>query len=295
MGHIPVLSKEVIDLLNPQPGEFFLDATVGGGGHARLILERIGPQGKLLGMDRDPDAIERTNAILSHAFPGRAVLLACPFSRLEECARTTNFPRFTGILLDLGISSDQLEDATRGFSFEREGPLDMRFNRRDEHRMAADIINTAREEEIYSILKQYGEERRGARYIAKTICSLRKTKPFITTKDLALAVPLGIRTRKANPKLLARVFQAFRIAVNNELEELAEALPQAVSLLRPHGRLSVISFHSLEDRIVKHFFRAQAHAGRLHILTKKPVIPSGDEVRKNPRARSAKMRVAHTT
>lgn len=290
MAHVPVLLNETMSLLNPQAGETFLDATVGSGGHARAILERIGESGKLLGLDRDRDAIARVSATLGKEYPHNLVLRTCAFSQLAECAREAGISSFNGILFDLGLSSEQIADPRRGFSFLMNGPLDMRANA-DQRLTAADIVNSWREQEIRSILAQYGEERH-ARAIAKKICALRKTIRFASTHDLVFAVQRAVRAPRGRLHLATRTFQALRIAVNDEIHELENALPQAQHLLAPQGRMAVLSYHSLEDRIVKHYFRAGKEAHTMNLLTKKPIPPSEYEIQSNPRSRSAHLRAA---
>ena len=313
LSHIPVLYQEVLAGLQMKPGGHYIDATVGGGGHARGILMASAPAGELLGIDADPMAVATAREQLAE-FGKRAVLVQGSFADLEEIALGHGFCPVDGIFLDLGLSSMQLEATGRGFSFQLDGPLDMRFDpltvrRRDSgHRpsqitTAADLVNTLAVKELADILFQYGEEPQ-ARRIARAIVAER---PINTTGELAALVERTVgRRRRIHPA--TRTFQALRIAVNNELECLAEALPQALRLLMPSGRLAIISFHSLEDRLVKQFFRNEArdclcppevlicicgHRAALGIVTKKPISPSADEVTANPRSRSAKLRIAY--
>lgn len=298
--HIPVLYQEVLAGLQPRCGGRYIDCTVGGGGHARGILELSRPNGRLLGIDIDPVAIEIAKKCL-RVYGPRVTLLNDNYTALKEIAQSHGFCPADGILFDLGMSSFQLEQGERGFSFQLEGPLDMRFSPRGE-RMAADLVNGLPEEQLAEILFRYGEERR-ARRIARAIVANR---PLTTTRELAEVVRKAVsRRRRIHPA--TKTFQALRIAVNDELDNLAGALPQAVEILAPGGRLAVISFHSLEDRIVKRFFRDEArgcicppdipvcvcgHQQTLEIVTKKPIRPSAEEIEANPRSRSARLRVA---
>jgi len=299
--HIPVLLKESIEALHPQPGGRYIDCTVGGGGHAQAILEASVPGGLLLGIDADPQAIETARKRLAPF--GEAVLLVNDnFEHLEDICSGHDFRPVQGILFDLGMSWLQIEDASRGFSFQRNGPLNMRYSPL-QTLTAADIVNTYREPELADLLERYGEEPR-SRQIARHILANR---PVHTTGQLARLVErvAGGTRHRIHPA--TRTFQALRIAVNQELEHLESALAQAVNLLGPQGRLVVISYHSLEDRLVKQFMRREAqgclcppetpvcrcgHRPRLKLVTRKVVRPSREEVMTNPRSRSAKMRVA---
>ncbi|MBI2849042.1 MAG: 16S rRNA (cytosine(1402)-N(4))-methyltransferase RsmH [Chloroflexi bacterium] len=297
--HIPVLLEEAIEALKVKPGGRYIDCTVGGGGHARLILEKSCPDGLLLGLDADPDAIAIASRRLRDLNP---LLVRENFSRLKEVAQKHDFYAVDGILFDLGISSLQLGDARRGFSFQRDSPLDMRFDPRLPT-IAADLVNTLSERELAHLFFTYGEERRSRR-IARTIV---ENRPIHTTSRLAqLAIDaLGLSPGRIHPA--TKIFLALRIATNKELEHLRTALEQAVDLLGHQGRLVVISFHSLEDRIVKGFFQRESkgclclpavypctcgHIPTLRIITRKPVRPGLSDMELNPRARSAKMRVA---
>jgi len=298
--HTPVLYQEVLTGLQPKPSGRYIDCTVGGGGHARGILELSSPDGQLLGIDMDPSAIEMATKRLQGYAP-RFTLANANFANLREIVQRHGFYPVDGILFDLGVSSFQLEQDERGFSFQREGPLDMRFDPEGEWK-AADLVNGLPEEQLAEILLRYGEERQ-ARRIARAIVAHR---PLATTRELAEVVRKAV-SRRGRIHPATKTFQALRIAVNDELESLAEALPQAVEVLAPKGRLAVISFHSLEDRIVKRFFRDEARGcicppgtpvclcGRkptLEIVTKRPIRPSAEEVEANPRSRSARLRVA---
>lgn len=291
--HTPVLLAEVIAGLAPRPGGRYLDATVGGGGHALAVLQAAQPGGVLLGIDADPAALAATAERLAEAGLGQqAVLRHGSFADLAALAAEAGFAAVDGILFDLGVSSYQLDTPERGFSFAADGPLDMRLDP-TQGPTAADLVNRLSERELAGIIFQYGEEH-AARRIARAIVERRRSQPFQSTADLAAVVARAVGSRHGRIHPATRTFQALRIAVNHELDRLAAALPQAVALLVLGGKLAVISFHSLEDRIVKQFLRAEAagEAPRLAIITKKPVVASDAEVAANPRARSAKLRVA---
>lgn len=299
--HVPVLLQAVLDGLQVRPGGQYIDATVGGGGHAASILKASSPDGRLLGMDRDPSAVEMAGLRLA-AWVERVVLVHRSFDHLAEVARAHQFVPVDGILFDLGFSSLQLADASRGFSFMAEGPLDMRFDPQANDPTAADLLNELPVEELAELIYRYGEEKR-ARRIAETIVAAR---PLRTTRDL-VAVIERVMQRRERIHPATRTFQALRIAVNDELATLEAALPQAVEMLAPGGRLVVISFHSLEDRLVKRFMRRESqdcicppgapvctcrHRATLRLITRKPVRPTAEEVAANPRSRSARLRVA---
>ncbi|MEK7123410.1 MAG: 16S rRNA (cytosine(1402)-N(4))-methyltransferase RsmH [Patescibacteria group bacterium] len=285
--HFPVLTKEVLEFLNPRLGENFIDCTVDGGGHAREILKKISPDGKLLGIDLDSEMIKNTRLEINDE---NLILVNENFKNLKKIIEEKKFSRVSGILIDLGWSSTQIEKSGRGFSFLKDEPLDMRYS--SSGMTAAEAANQLSEKDLADIFWQYGEER-FSRRIAKKIVEARKKKRILTTFDLVeavkTAVPRSYERGRIHPA--TRVFQGLRIYVNQELENLKEVLPQAVEILAPGGRLAVISFHSLEDRIVKNFFREMKKEGRLEILTKKPVVPSDEEIKLNPRSRSAKLRV----
>ena len=287
--HIPVLQNEVAKFLDPKPNNDYVDCTIGEGGHAQAILEKILPNGKLLGIDLTEELIEALKLKFKD-FKQNLVLVCDNFSNLKEIAEKHGFRNVSGVLFDLGLSSWHLEKSGKGFSFMKEEPLDMRY---EGGVSAKEIVNGCSEEEIARILKEFGEER-FARRIAKAIVEKRRVKPIKTTFQLVdvvrSAVPLWYRKRRIH--FATKTFQALRIAVNGELENLKETLPQAVDILKTGGKIVVISFHSLEDRIVKNFFRENSRNGKLRILTKKPVVPAAEEVRVNPRARSAKLRAA---
>ncbi len=291
MIHIPVLKKEVLKSLDPKPNENFIDATFGSGGHTLLILEKNGPKGKVLGIEWDPELLKITKSkIKNKEFKKRLILAQGNFADLKEIARKNNFKDVSGVLIDLGFSSWHIEKSNRGFTFQKNEELDMRFDP-GSGITAKQILNQWQEKKIENILKKYGEER-FAKRIARNICQKRKTKPINTTFELVKiikeSVPLWYQRQRINPA--TRTFQALRIAVNDELNNLKKCLPQALEVLKPNGRLAVISFHSLEDRIVKNFFKEKSKQKLVKILFKKPIVPSREEIKKNPRSRSAKLR-----
>lgn len=287
MIHAPVLLEEVIDYLNPGPGKKFIDATVGGGGHGVEILKR---GGQVLGIDRDPEAIEiaRRNCQLSTVncqLSTNLVLVNDNFAKIGSIAKANGFNSVDGILFDLGLSSIQLDNPSRGFSFQSSGPLDMRMDPSLAIR-AQDLINNFSQKQLYEIFKTFAQEK-FSRAIAGAICRARSIKPIEETGDLARVID-EIPARSGKTKIKARIFQALRIIVNSELLNLKDALPQTEKLLISGGRLAVISFHSLEDGLVKRFFKGS----KWRVLTKKPIGPGTSEIAKNPRARSARLRVA---
>jgi len=305
--HLPVLADEVMSMLAPVAGSLQIDATVGGGGHTARILEATDPDGRLLGLDADGAAIARVAARLER-FADRLVLRRANFRELGQVAPQAGFSVVDGCLFDLGLSSFQLADIERGFSFRTGGPLDMRF---DPTRgiPASELVATLDADELTALFRRYGEEPRAAR-ISRAIVDARRTTAIVTAEELAAiverAAPRPPRGRRpVHPA--TRVFQALRIAVNEELDALSEGLAAAVDLLRPGGRLVVLSYHSLEDRIVKRFFQAErrgcvcppdapvcvcGRAPRLRLVTKPSLTPSREEVAANPRARSARLRAA---
>ena len=283
-GHTPVLLNEVLSFLRPAAGGRFIDATFGAGGHARALLDRTAPDGLVLGLDADETAVERGRAAFE-AYGSRLVLVKANFRDIQAVAEGRGFVAVDGVIADIGVSSMMLDDPARGFSFMREGPLDMRMDQ-TQTTTAADIVNTASEKEIADILFHFGEERR-SRAIARSIMRYR---PMALTTDLVRAVERvmgGARYGRIHPA--TRTFQALRIAVNDELRSLETFLDSAPATLRAGGRLAVISFHSLEDRIVKNRFRARTTPGM--VLTRKVVTASAEEIDANPRARSARLRV----
>ncbi len=297
MIHIPVLLKEVIEAIRVVPGGQYIDCTLGGGGHSAAILEQ---GGQVLGIDIDPQAIELARERL-HPYGKNAILINESYENLEEICDRTGFHSTRGVLFDLGMSSLQLDDTKRGFSFQHEAPLNMCYNPSQEI-TAATIVNTFPQKEIADIIKRYGEDRRGNE-IARSIVAKR---PLNTTLELAATVARAVGTRgRIHPA--TKTFQALRIAVNRELERLKIALKQALNVLEVGGRIVVISYHSLEDRLVKDFFRMESqsclcpprtpvcicsHHATLKLITKRVVTPTHTEVLANPRSRSAKMRAA---
>ena len=297
-AHVPVLPGEVMAYLAPQSGGRYIDATIGGGGHSRAILDAAAPDGRVLGLDRDLDMVTGVCAQLGEAISAeRLQVVHASFASLARVAAAEGFNAVDGVLFDLGLSSYHLDASGRGFSFARTEPLDMRFDASDADREhAADLLASRDADELTRLFRTYGEERFASR-IARTIVARRRTAPLQTTADLLAAIeqslPPAVRWRAGRDA--ARIFQALRIATNAELEAVTAALPQAAGMLRSGGRLVVISFHSLEDRIVKNFFRDEQQAGRLRILTRKPVQPGDAELAANPRAASAKLRAAERT
>jgi 16S rRNA (cytosine1402-N4)-methyltransferase len=283
--HVSVLFQEVIEYLAPHAGGHYIDATLGAGGHAAGILEASAPSGRLLGLDADPAALAIAATYLA-AFGDRATLVHSNFERLREVAAAKGFLPADGIVVDLGLSSMQLADATRGFSFQGDGALDMRFNP-DDPTTAADLVNSLDEKELADLIFEYGEEH-ASRRIARAIVNVR---PIRTAGQLAQVIERAVgRHGKIHPA--TRTFQALRIEVNREIEVLKNVMPEIVETLAPRGRVAIISFHSLEDRLVKNFFR---DSEELSVLTKHPSRPTRDETVSNPRSRSAKLRVAEKT
>jgi 16S rRNA (cytosine1402-N4)-methyltransferase len=282
MAHTPVLLDEVLQFLNPQPNGRFIDSTLGGGGHAQAILEKTAPEGTVLALDQDETAIAEARRRLE-SFGSRLVIVKSNFRHIEKVAGEHGFIAADGVLADIGVSSMMLDDASRGFSFMREGRLDMRMDQQQEL-TAADVVNTYAEKEIADILFNYGEERR-SRAIARSIV---RSRPLMLTTDLARAVQRVMGApRYGHIHPSTRTFQALRIFVNDELGALESFLDASMTVVRSGGRLVVITFHSLEDRIVKNKFRS-ATSGKA--LTKKVVTASEEELQRNPRARSAKLR-----
>jgi 16S rRNA (cytosine1402-N4)-methyltransferase len=290
MAHVSVLYNEVLEALQPHAGGFYIDGTLGGGGHAAGILERSGPDGRLLGFDRDPAAVSLAQSRLQ-PYAARVTLVRASYMQLAEYAAPGSAD---GVLLDLGLSSLQMDDPARGFAFMHAGPLDMRFDPGDAL-TAAEIVNEWPKHDLADIIFQYGEERLSRR-IARAIVEAR---PITSTKQLAEVIVKAIGGKRERIHPATRTFQALRIAVNGELEAVEAVLPLSVQVLKPGGRLVVIAFHSLEDRMVKHFIRGLARNPEnadfvpvLRELTRKPIEPSAEEVAVNSRARSAKLRVA---
>ncbi|OPL16718.1 MAG: ribosomal RNA small subunit methyltransferase H [delta proteobacterium MLS_D] len=303
--HTPVMLDEAVGSLNPRQGGVYVDGTLGGGGHAREILRRSSPDGILVGIDRDDEALEQARQTLK-VFGGRAILIKGNFRDIKEIVSRLLPGYVDGILFDLGVSSHHLETASRGFSFSKDGPLDMRMNQQDELN-AFHIVNTWAEPRLKEILREFGEERFAGK-IARTIVRVRKNSPVKTTGELASIVEkaLGPRARREKIHPATRTFQALRICVNRELDDLPPAIEGAIDVLTPgRGRFTVISFHSLEDRIVKRLFRGSerrcvcppdfpvcvcGRKGVVKVLTRRVVKPGPDEIGRNPRAASARLR-----
>lgn len=297
--HKPVLMEEVLEYLHPQQDQWYLDATLGDAGHT---LELLKHNSSVLGLDQDPKALERSQKIIANQLPDKDIqvltklkkndksadclLLEGNFSNLKELTSKLGFESFSGILFDLGVSTHQILSEQRGFSFQSDAPLDMRMNP-DLSVSAADLVNGLRTAELKNLFRTLGDEP-FAKPIAEKIVGTRKEKPIKTTKELAYLVE-SVKHRSGRLHPATKVFQALRMAVNSERENLTQALPQAVDLLKKDAKLVVISFHAGEDRIVKQFFK---NSSQLKILTKKPITPSTSEIKYNPRSRSAKLRVA---
>lgn len=310
--HKSVLLNEIVEYLNPKQGQIFVDGTANGGGHTMAIAERIAPNGKVVAIEWDSEIAKELELKVNPPAGGSKLkenikVVNDSYANLKDILKRENIEKIDGIVLDLGFSSAHLEESGRGFSFQKDEPLDMRYNIGDgiayelksskaqklKSITAAEIINSFREEEIADILYKYGEER-FSRQIAKKIVEERKKKRIITTLELVevikSAVPAFYRKGKIN--CATKTFQALRIAVNGEFENIESVLPQIIEVLNNEGRAAIISFHSLEDRIIKNFFRDKAKEGVLKIITKKPIIAGDEELKENPRARSAKLRVA---
>ncbi|MEG3639987.1 16S rRNA (cytosine(1402)-N(4))-methyltransferase RsmH [Magnetococcus sp. PR-3] len=305
--HTTVLLHETVEALAPVDGGCYLDGTFGGGGHTRLLLQQSQPTGRVIALDRDPDAINNGQTLVDE-MAGRLTLVKSPFAQVHEVLDQLEVEQLDGAMLDLGVSSHQLDQAERGFSFAKAGPLDMRMDGDSDGPTAADLLNTLDAEALADIFYHYGEERHSRR-IARMVVKVRQEQPFKTTLDLAERIarmtPGYSRIHPAT-----RVFQGLRIAVNEELKQLEQALKDLITRVKPGGRLAVISFHSLEDRIVKRLFKdgakppedpvlrglpiAEAHRPKatLKLINNKPMLPSDAEIEQNARARSAKLRVA---
>jgi 16S rRNA (cytosine1402-N4)-methyltransferase len=302
--HKPVMLKEAIDSLDCKPGGIYLDGTIGGGGHAYHILTKTAPDGILIGIDADDDALATSERILE-LFAKRKILVKGNFADIGKILDGLNIKKIDGILFDLGVSSHQLETAERGFSFSLDAPLDMRMDRRQEL-SAYDLVNTLSAKKLERIIKKYGEEIMAGR-VVRAISEKKKIAPIKTTKELAAiivgALPPHLKRKRTHPA--TKTFQALRIAVNDELSNLYKAINDGIDVLKKGGRFSIISFHSLEDRIVKNLFRswekgcicppdfpvcACKRKPKLKVLTRKPVMPCNAEIDANPRARSARLR-----
>lgn len=305
-GHQPVLLDETISYLAVEPGGRYIDATYGGGGHSRALLERSSPEGMVLALDADPAAIERAEPLEAN-YPGRIRAVHGNFRQLAELAELHDFQQVDGVLFDLGLSSFQFDEHDRGFSIHSESRLDMRLDPTSDGPTAWEIVNEWPTEQIADVIFQYGDERR-SRKIARVIADRRAIEPIETGARLAEIVQSAVGGRRgARIHPATKTFQAIRIAVNEELDALRIGLQSARDLLRAGGRLAVISFHSLEDRIVKQFFQQEArdcicpphlpvcncdHKSTLRILTRRPLTPEHEELARNPRSRSARLRVA---
>ena len=303
--HKSVLLKETVDSLCIRPDGIYVDGTLGGGGHAFEVCRRLGPGGRLIGIDQDQDAIAAASERLA-PFGDRAVIVRSNYRQIQDVLEGLQIGRADGIYLDLGVSSYQLDTAERGFSYREDAPLDMRMDRRNTQ-TAADLVNGCDESELYRIIRDYGEEK-FAKNIAKHIVKARQEKPIETTGELTeiikAAIPAKMRATGGHPA--KRTFQAIRIALNHELEVLDQSIDTMIQLLNPGGRLSIITFHSLEDRIMKNRFRENENpcicppdfpvcvCGRVsrgRVITRKPILPSEEELEENKRAKSAKLRV----
>lgn len=303
--HIPVLFDEAIEGLNIKTEGIYVDGTIGGGGHALGIVKRLGPRGRLIGIDRDEEAIKRSREVLTD-YKDRVSIVKDNYAHTKEVLKTFGINHIDGMLLDLGVSSHQFDDKERGFTYRFDAPLDMRMDQ-SQTLSAFDVVNNYTEERLCKVIHDYGEER-FARNIARRICLERGKKPVETTFELSdivkAAIPQKMRSLKGHPA--KRTFQAIRIEVNGELDTLRDSIDKFIDILNPEGRLVIISFHSLEDRIVKRAFKnaedpcicpkdlplcvcGKKSKGR--VLTKKPVKASLDELEKNPRSHSAKLRI----
>lgn len=294
---MPIMVREVIDMLNLKPGDVVVDATIGGAGHSLEMVKRILPGGLLIGIDQDDEAIKASKDRLE-AFGENVILKRTNFSCIKEVLRDSGVNAVDAILADIGVSSYQLDEVQRGFSYMHDAPLDMRMDRRSEI-TAEFLVNSLSKDELEKIIRDYGEER-WARRISEFIVRERQKKPIRTTAHLVEIIKSAIpaRNRRGGHHPAKRTFQALRIAVNDELTVLEKAITDFIDVLKPGGRLAIITFHSLEDRIVKNAFKREENPHccdgkpRIKIITKKPVVPSDDERDRNPRCRSAKLRVA---
>lgn len=301
--HEPVLIKEVLAQLQPRPGQNFIDGTIGGGGHAEKILDRTGPDGRLLGLDWDAAALKRTKERLKK-YSKRLVLEDSSYINIKKLAYDRGFYKVNGVLLDLGLSSDQLQNSGRGFSFQVNEPLDMRFSLENEL-TAAMIVNSWPAEKLENILREYADER-WARKISLAIAAKRLVTPIKTTMELVGLLIKVLPRAKSRIHPATKTFQALRMAVNNEISNVKIAIKDIVEMLEPGARLAVITFHSVEDRAVKHFFKEQSrdclcppeipecrcgHKAQIKLITTKPIVPTDEEISQNFRSRSAKLRV----
>lgn len=295
--HTPVMLEEILDYLNLGPGKIIVDATIGTGGHAKEIIERISPGGRLIGIDRDEESLNISRVRLRPFSNTPLEFIYNNFCNIDTILKSLNIKKIDGILFDLGVSSFQLEDPKRGFSFQYEGPLDMRLDRAS-FISAYDLVNNLNEEEISSMLWTFGQERWHNR-IAHLLVEERERHPITTTLELAnivmRAIPYRYRHKHYRIHPATRTFLGLRIAVNRELETLETAINKTIEFLEKRARICVISFHSLEDRVVKLSFRRASFEGRINIITPKPLVPTEDEIKANPSSRSSKLRVAEGT
>lgn len=304
--HVPVMLKETVDSLIKKADGCYVDGTIGGAGHSKEILSRLNEHGRLIGIDRDENALKAAASRLDE-YKDRVTLIHSNFSNIKYVLQSLEIEKIDGMLLDLGVSSPQLDNPERGFSYMNDAPLDMRMDT-ESNITAADIINKSTEEELKNIIKEYGEERWASR-IASFIVREREKHPISTTFELVDIIKSAIpaAARREGPHPAKRTFQAIRIAVNRELDEIKNAIPDIVDVLNPGGRVCIITFHSLEDRIVKETFKKLANPctcppelpvcvcnnkPKITIITRKPIVPGEKELEENPRARSAKLRVA---
>lgn len=303
--HISVLLDETIDGLDIKPDGIYVDGTLGGGGHSYEILRRLSPKGRLIGIDQDGEALKAAGERLKN-FENQITLVRSNYCEIDKVLKELNVEKVDGILLDIGVSSYQLDNLERGFSYKSDAPLDMRMDTRQEL-TAADVVNTYSENELFKIIKDYGEDK-FAKNIAKHIVLARKEKPLETTKELSevikRAIPMKVQAKGGHPA--KKTFQAIRIEVNQELTVLKESIDKMIDLLKPNGRICIITFHSLEDRIVKTKFRENENPctcppnfpvcvcgkkSKGKVITRKPIIPSEDEIEENKRAKSSKLRI----
>ena len=303
--HISVLLDETIDGLDIKPDGIYVDGTLGGGGHSYEILRRLSPKGRLIGIDQDGEALKAAGERLKK-FENQITLVRSNYCEIDKVLKELNVEKVDGILLDIGVSSYQLDNLERGFSYKSDAPLDMRMDTRQEL-TAADVVNTYSENELFKIIKDYGEDK-FAKNIAKHIVLARKEKPLETTKELSevikRAIPMKVQAKGGHPA--KKTFQAIRIEVNQELTVLKESIDKMIDLLKPNGRICIITFHSLEDRIVKTKFREDENPctcppnfpvcvcgkkSKGKVITRKPIIPSEDEIEENKRAKSSKLRI----
>jgi len=280
--HIPVLLNEVIEYLDPQPDKNYIDCTLSSGGHTKEILKRNAPNGKVLGIEIDKEIFDKLKK------EERLIAVNDSYINLEKIVEENNFNNISGILFDVGMSSYHVDSSKRGFSFNKDEPLVMNYGGGIS---AEEIVNEYSEEEIEKILREYGEEK-FSRKIAKKICEERKKERIKSTLQLVRIIGLAIKQKHSKIHFATRTFQALRIKVNEELKNIEETLPQALKVLEKEGKILVISFHSLEDRIVKNFMNEKEKEGKIKVITKKPIVPTDEEIRLNPRSRSSKLRVA---